>query len=176
MKRSALCLAALLVLCACALLAAEGITFHDSKFGVTLTFPKGWVKEKAQIKGTLAQFSRPLEGGRKLGVSVVAQLSPEKMDVNIYTDETLQFTKSALDDCTVEKNEPITVAGRKAREVILRYSVLTGKKKIIMKALQLFMMEKGNAYCVTGKATESDFDLHLAELREIVRSVRISAR
>lgn len=178
--------AALLAFLACCLAPGHGAkdaspaasVFRDANFGVSLSLAPGWARRAGKPQeGTLAVFTRNLGSGKTLHLSVMAGAIPIKgVDVHGYVDQTLSFTKKAVSGVEVVKNERLEVGGLDAHEVVLRYEVSQGGAKVRVKALQLFIVARGNAYNVTAKAKEKEFDGNFEELQRIVRSTRVDVK
>lgn len=152
---------------------ADGQTYENSDFGVTLKYPKDWTIQE-NVMGVLAAFMSPLADKQDTfaeNVTFVAQsLGGEKVSLKDLGKASAAQLEKVITDFKLESNE-----GAKAGQYDALKLVYTGKQGAVdLKWAQFYtVIEKGNMYILTFTAPTDQFDAVNSTAENIVNSIQI---
>ncbi len=157
-------LAGMVVVAAVALAACGGgdgetsaslTTYKDPAHGFEVGYPSDW--EQKQAAGTVVAFLSPQEGSDdnfRENVNVVAESVPSSVDLEFYTDRTLDKLKNFISDMKVEESVSAKLGSEPAHRIIY-----TGTQSgVHARFLQVWALHSGTAYVVTYTGSIDGFD------------------
>ena len=144
--------------------------WSNSKYGIGLDPPEGWVVNESGLLGTLVQFTKPLDNGGAISINLMQPAKLQGLSLMETAKQSIQMSKSILQSYKLISEGSITINSMDAWEVISTMSV----GETIVKTRSVMVENKGGMYAFSYAAETSKYDEYAPHFDDCLNSLKVT--
>lgn len=143
-------------------------TYVNSKYGISIVPPEGWVTDESQPLKRVVAFLGPTEDDFAVNMVILIRKLPYEISLEEFIKEGKKDLVNFQDFNMVSERDRI-IDGIEAHEWVFTFKMDTFN----LKEKQVFLIKNGKVYLITCAALQSNYDTYEPIFEESIQTLKI---